>query len=874
MAVNKKLDQRKTPFVDAVKEYTSKEVIPFDVPGHHMGNIDNPAVELLGRNVYHQDINAPIGLDNLARPKGVLLEAEQLMADAMGADEAFFLINGTSSGIITMIMTACKAGEKIILPRNVHKSVINALIVSGAIPVYVMPAIDLDLEIANQPRVEDYKKAILHHPSAKAIFVINPTYFGGVGDLASIVELAHEHNMAVLVDEAHGAHFYFHAEGSPLTAMDAGADMSAVSIHKTAGSLTQSSVLLLRNGIYNRYDVQKTLNILNTTSPSSLLLASLDGARQFMATKGKKAQEKTYELVAKAAHAISRIPGFYVCGRSHFISHGCYDYDKSKLVIGLDHLDIDGFALYYEIKRDYGIQLELAETYAVLCVFAIGNNLDHVHALIHAFKELSKKHYKKNKKDIDHHFDAKFPYALLRPRNAFQPASKIVPLEECDGLISKEQVMIYPPGIPLICPGEIWNRELIRRVKRYIASGITLLSSYPDGFEVVDNDNWKRYPIYKKRIDDYRSMLKTTPFLDGYSMPFEGGEHEATVILLPYRNDTWRDNAIPAQKNYKEVISAIAEHEKVIVGMLPHLYDQLKDEYLAIPNVKPIKIRYNDAWARDNMSIFLTNGHDLRAVDFRFNAWGGDYDGLYDDYKWDDRLSATFDKKFKIVDYQHPSFVLEGGSIAVDGQGTLITTEACLLSPGRNPTLSKLEIEENLKEYLGVEKVIWVPHGIYLDETDEHIDNMVAFIRPGVVALAWTNDKNDPQWEYCHETYKALKKATDAKGRKLEIVKILVPSPALTMNEDEASGISRGRHEAKARLNGSRLSASYVNFYQGKDFVILPQFGVKEDKLALKQMEELFPNKKIHAINTREILLGGGNVHCITQQIPLVDKRR
>ncbi|MBQ2052688.1 MAG: aminotransferase class I/II-fold pyridoxal phosphate-dependent enzyme, partial [Bacilli bacterium] len=286
------LAQKKAPYIEALKKYIAEDVSPFDVPGHHMGNVENAFTKFLGHDVYRADVNAPVGMDNLANPRGVILESEKLMAEACGADEAFFLINGTTSGILAMLLTAVRAGEKILLPRNVHKSVINGLILSGAVPEYIMPEIDNDLEIANQPSVEDFKKAIVRYPSAKAVFVINPTYFGAVTDLKEIVDFAHAHNMAVLVDEAHGAHYYFHAGNCPMTAMEAGADLSSVSFHKTGGSLTQSSVLLAHTERFNRYDIQKALNILNTTSPSTLLIASLDAARQFMVTKGKAQMEK------------------------------------------------------------------------------------------------------------------------------------------------------------------------------------------------------------------------------------------------------------------------------------------------------------------------------------------------------------------------------------------------------------------------------------------------------------------------------------------------------------------------------------------------------------------------------------------------------
>ena len=866
-----KLKQSQTPFLDAVKNYVGDDVAPFDVPGHHMGNIANPAIDFLGKEIYRADLNAPLGLDNLANPHGVILQAERLLADATGADEAFFLVNGTSSGIIAMIVAAVKANEKIILPRNVHKSVINAMILSGAVPAYVMPEIDDDLEIANQPSLDDWKKAILKNPSAKAVFVINPTYFGAVTQLKELVEFAHEHNMAVLVDEAHGAHFYFHASRCPMTAMDAGADMAAVSLHKTAGSLTQSSVLLVHNARFTRYDVQKALNIINSTSPSSILMASIDGARQFMATQGKAAQEKTYKWVDKAVKEIAKIPGFTVEGKKHFLAHGCYDYDESKVVISLDHLDIDGFELYHIAKEQYGVQFELAETYEVLAIFALGTKEEHVDHLIHALKEISKAHYHPEINYADHHFDTHFPFALLRPRVAFHASGKVVSLEECVGCISKEMVMIYPPGIPLICPGEVWSKELVNRVKHYRKTGVTMLTSYPHGFEVVDVDKWKRFPLYKKKLEEYLTKRITTPINDGFMMPFEGKKHRATVMLAPFRADTWRKKAKPALEEYRAVAEAIGKHEKVLFGIHPKIYSRVIDMFEGIPNVEPFKIRYNDAWARDNMPLFVTNGKTVRGVDFRFNAWGGEYDGLYDDWRDDDRLSGAFMKRFKYTGYTLNDFILEGGSIHVDGEGTGLTTEACLLSPGRNPTRSKGEIEETVKNYLGLEKLIWVPHGIYLDETNEHVDNMVCFVRPGVVALAWTENKADPQYDYCQQTYKALKEATDARGRKLEIHKILVPSKPLYVTEEEAKGIRVGPGNVKTRPAGSRMSASYINFYMGEDFIIMPKFGVKEDKMAYDEIKALFPEKEIHQIASREILIGGGNIHCITMQIPEVE---
>ncbi len=864
-----KLSEEKTPFLQALKKYERESPAPFDVPGHHMGNIKNPATELLGHHLYKLDVNAPLGLDNLAHPSGVLFEMESLIAETCHADWAFPLINGTSSGILAMFLVALQAGDKVILPRNVHKSVINALILSGAIPIYVMPEIDGDLEIAHQPILENWKRTIARNPSAKAIFLINPTYFGAIGDLKEITDFAHAHNMSVLVDEAHGAHYYFYLNKQPLTAMEAGADLSSVSFHKTAGSLTQSSVLLMKEERYRREEVQTALNILNTTSPSSLLLASLDGARAYMdSEEGKKQLVEVYSLANYAREEIKKIPGFIVKDCDYFLKHGAIAYDELKLVIGLDSLDIDGFEVYRLLRNKYHVQMELAETYAVLGILSLGTKKEHIDKLVTALKEISLKHYKKHVVYPYHPFDSSFPFMLVRPRVAFQAPGKLLPLEELDGEISHEQVMMYPPGIPLIVPGEVWTRELIERVIHYQKTGVTLHSSYKDKFQVIDRNKWKRYSVYEKRLKDYRNSRKTLPTMDGYRLPFEGEKHQRTLILMPYRPDTWRQKAEPAKKAFYEVIKAIAKYEEVEVGIHPAIYKQVAPLFNYLENVRTFSVRYNDAWARDNMPLFVSNGQQIRAVDFRFNAWGGAYNGLYRNYRDDDRLSSLIAKRFKLMSYVHPSFVLEGGSIIVDGEGTLITTEACLLSKGRNPTLRREEIVEILQEYLGVQKVIWVPHGIYNDETDEHIDNMVAFVKPGEVVMAWTDNQDDPQYAYCQATYLSLKKAKDAKGRHLKIHKLPLPATPLYMSEETARELSKMPSTLDERKGGRRLAASYINFYQGEKFVIAPKFNVKEDSVVYRKLKLLFPTKEIIQIDAREILLGGGGIHCITMQYP------
>lgn len=863
----KKLNQNKTPYLDAVKKYVSEDVLPLDVPGHHMGNVSNKFKSFVGETLYRCDVNAPIGLGSLSNPTGPLKESLELMADFCNADHAFFLVNGTSIGIMAMIMAACRANQKIIIPRNVHKSVVNALILSGASPVYIMPRLDTELEIANQPTVETYINAMHRYPTAKAVFVINPTYFGAVNDLKRIVDEAHARGMAVLVDEAHGAHYYFDKKG-PMSAMDAGADIASVSFHKTGGSLTQSSIMLLKSKIIDKESLRKALNILSTTSPSTILMASIDAARQYVATKGQENIYRVHELSRYAREQIAKINGFIPCNKDHFIEKGCYDYDDTKLVIKLDHLDINGFDLYHLLKEQYNIQVELAETYVIMGILAIGSDKTGINRLIKALRDISKKHYHKNLPVPHHAFGVEFPFQITRPRTAYHAPGKIVPLKDAISAISKESIMIYPPGIPLIVPGEVFTKDLVERIREYKKLNVTFLSDYGvDKVNIIDTDNWTRYGQYKNKLTDYLEKRITTPRADDFAMPFEGDKHSGTIILLPYRKDTWRNNAKPALEVFKKIILSIAKYEPVYVGIDPSIYNKVISDYRDLKNVYPIRIKYNDAWARDNCPIFVKNNDRLRMVDFRFNAWGGDVDGLYSNYKDDDLLTKRLAKQFGVERYYLDDFILEGGSIHVDGEGTCLVTKACLLSKGRNPNLSQLEIEETLKVYLNVSKVIWLENGIFEDETNEHVDNMACFIKPGVVALAWTTDKNDPQYKFSNDAYKILSNTTDAKGRKLQIVKIKLPKP-LYMSKSEAKGIKVGRYDAKARPEGSRLAASYINFYQGDKFVILPAFGAPEDKLAKAQLQKLYPEKDIIQINTREVLLGGGNIHCITMQIP------
>ena len=368
------------------------------------------------------------------------------------------------------------------------------------------------------------------------------------------------------------------------------------------------------------------------------------------------------------------------------------------------------------------------------------------------------------------------------------------------------------------------------------------------------------------------SIVKNITDLSGYHFPFEGEKHLATCLLVPYREDTWRDNAKPAMKEYLSIVKAIAPFEPVVVIIDPRLPYSVCTPF-QMENTHVLRLRYDDAWARDSLPVFLKNETErqLVGIDFGFNAWGGSYDGLYKDYEDDNALGKAFLEEMMIARYPKKDFILEGGSIHTDGEGTLLVTEECLLSTGRNPSLSKEEIEQVLKDTLQVKKVIWLPYGVYNDETDGHVDNICCFLKKGVVALAVSEDENDPQHERDLENLKVLENETDCNGEKLTIVKLPLPKPMFLTKEEE-EGIIKNDIAIK-REEGRRLAGSYVNFYMGEKFLLLPQFGCESDKVAYDILKDFYKEEKeIIQIPSKEILLGGGNIHCVTKQIPYMER--
>ncbi|MFV0382028.1 MAG: agmatine deiminase [Breznakia sp.] len=358
--------------------------------------------------------------------------------------------------------------------------------------------------------------------------------------------------------------------------------------------------------------------------------------------------------------------------------------------------------------------------------------------------------------------------------------------------------------------------------------------------------------------------LHTTPKQDGFRMPGEFEDHAGCWMIWPERPDNWRYGAKPAQHVFAKVAEAIGEFEPVTMCVSHAQYDNARS--MLSDNIRVVEMSNDDSWIRDCGATFVVNNGEVRGVDWRFNAWGGLVDGLYFPWDKDDHVAKKMCDMERKDYYALESFILEGGSIHVDGEGTLIVTEECLLSEGRNADLSKTEIEDVLKTYLNVSKIIWLPLGIYNDETNGHVDNILHYVAPGKVVLAWTEDEKDPQYDICQKAYDILTNEKDAKGRTLEIVKLVLPANIL-ISKEESEGVD-SIDGTLPRMEGDRLAASYANFYIANGGVVVPTFDDPNDALAIETLQQVFPNRKVVGVYAREILLGGGNIHCITQQQP------
>lgn len=464
-----KFDQNSAPLHQALEAYRNNRIVSFDVPGHKQGKGNKELTDFLGERCLSVDVNSMKPLDNLIHPVSVIKDAQEIAADAFGATSSFFMVNGTSGAIQAMIMSSVKRGEKIIMPRNVHRSAINALIMTGAMPVYVNPSIDQEMGIPLGMSREDVERAIIKNPDARAILVNNPTYYGVCADLKSIVKLAHKHGMRVLVDEAHGTHFYF-GENMPINAMAAGADMSAVSLHKTGGSLTQSSLLLLGEKVDRAY-VAQVINLNQTTSASYLLMSSLDIARKNLAINGRQMFNKIIELADYARKELELIGGYIPFSSLLCDGDAFFAFDRSKLSIHTRSLGLSGLEVYDLLRDDYKIQIEFGDLGNILAIISVGDRAANVERLLSALSEIKRLRSRVSQNKLPSEYIEAEP--IIDPQTAFYSDKESIPLNKSEGRIAAEFVMCYPPGIPIVAPGERIKKEVldyIRSAKEHHAS--------------------------------------------------------------------------------------------------------------------------------------------------------------------------------------------------------------------------------------------------------------------------------------------------------------------------------------------------------------------------------------------------------------------
>lgn len=470
MIETSKLNQAEAPIYQALQDFRKLRVVPFDVPGHKRGRGNPELAEFLGEQCVTVDVNSMKPLDNLCHPVSVIKHAEELAADAFGAAAAFLMIGGTTSAVQSMILTVCKHGDEIILPRNVHRSVLNALVLCGAKPVYVNPEVNQELGIPLGMRPEQVEAAILTHPKAKAVLVNNPTYYGVCSDLSAIVQLAHRYGLLVLADEAHGTHFYF-GDNLPVAAMHAGADMAAVSMHKSGGSLTQSSFLLLGPSISPGY-CRQIINLTQTTSASYLLLSSLDISRRKLALEGQQIFGRVMQLAEYAREEINAIGDYWAFGAELINGGSVAAFDGTKLSVNTLNIGLAGIEVYDLLRDEYDIQIEFGDLGNILAYISIGDRQRDIERLVSALAEIRRR-FKRDKSGLltQEYIE---PQVLLTPQQAFYAPKEALPLAKTLGRISSEFVMCYPPGIPIVAPGEQITAEILAYISYAKEKGSSL----------------------------------------------------------------------------------------------------------------------------------------------------------------------------------------------------------------------------------------------------------------------------------------------------------------------------------------------------------------------------------------------------------------
>ena len=456
-------NQNQTPLIEALKACTNRSHAPFYTPGHKRGQGISPILrDLLGKDVFRADLTELAELDNLFTPQSVILAAQELAAEAFGAEKTWFLVNGSTCGIAAAILATCRMGEKIILPRNIHSSVISGLILSGAIPIFINPEYDEYLDIAYSITPEAVKAALIKHPDTKAVLIVYPTYNGVCGDLKAISHLTNQYNIPLIVDEAHGAHFHFHPQ-LPTSALTAGADLTVQSIHKTLGAMTQASMLHIQGNRIDIDRVNKALQLVQSTSPSFILLASLDAARHQMAIHGENLMSQTLELAKEATIKINQISGLSTPLITSKKSPGFMDLDQTRLTINVSKIGFIGFAAEEILDKKFHVTPEFSSWQNLTFIISLGNTKADIQNLIQGLDNLthvtpltSECQPCKNRNDTIISRDLS-----ISPREAFFANSEVLPVAQTQDRICAEIICPYPPGIPVLMPGEIITKSAL-----------------------------------------------------------------------------------------------------------------------------------------------------------------------------------------------------------------------------------------------------------------------------------------------------------------------------------------------------------------------------------------------------------------------------
>jgi arginine/lysine/ornithine decarboxylase len=457
------LNQNQTPLIDALKACTTRSHAPFYTPGHkHGAGISPLLTDLIGKDVFRADLTELAELDNLFTPQSVILAAQELAAEAFGAEKTWFLVNGSTCGIEAAILATCRMGEKIILPRNVHSSVISGLILSGAIPIFINPVYNSDLDIAYSITPEALKAALVQHPDTKAVLIVYPTYNGICGNLPAFVHLTHQYNIPLIVDEAHGAHFHFHSQ-LPISALTAGADLTVQSIHKTLGAMTQASMLHFQGKRIDIDRVNKALQLVQSTSPSFILLASLDAARQQMAIHGEKLISQTLELAEEARIKINQIPGLSTPLINSKKSPGFMDLDQTRLTVNVSKIKFTGFASEEILDKKFHVTPEFSSWQNLTFIISLGNTKTDIQKLIQGLNNLTHVIPLTSECQPCNNINDAIIASIMSisPREAFFANSEVIPIAETQERICAEIICPYPPGIPVLIPGEIITKSAL-----------------------------------------------------------------------------------------------------------------------------------------------------------------------------------------------------------------------------------------------------------------------------------------------------------------------------------------------------------------------------------------------------------------------------